>query len=274
VLLEVAFGGEIIKKEYFDSIAGSWDEKVNHNLDFIKAVFQLLPEMDKPKILDVGSGTGILVPFIQDKYGREIGDVEITELDFSPEMIAEARAKFQSREDITEKNIRYEVQDIMNFAFPHRYDIILCYSVFPHFADKEKALNKLRRGLKPEGLLVIFHSSSREEINEMHQSLSDAPVKNDLLPSPDKITEMAQKARLERKYIEHNQNQDGEIDGEVVFEVDGVIDHEIDGGTDGQVDGVIDDEVKDGTDVGIDDEIKEEGFLMIFQPETQKTKNL
>ena len=227
----------------------------------------------------MGSGTGILVPFIQDKYGREIGDVEITELDFSREMIAEARAKFQSREDITEENIRFEVQDIMNFAFPHRYDIILCYSVFPHFADKEKALNKLRRGLKPEGLLVIFHSSSREEINEMHQSLSDAPVKNDLLPSPDKITGMAQKARLERKYIEHNQNQDGEIDGEVVFEVDGKIDHKIGGGADG----VMDDEINDGTDdqihgviddkgdneVKVDDGVKKEGFLMIFQPETK-----
>ncbi len=241
-----------------------------------------MPDIDKPKVLDVGSGTGILVPFIQAKYGREVGEVEITELDFSREMMAEARAKFQSSEGIsegiTDENIRFEVEDIMNFAYPHRYDIILCYSVFPHFDDKEKALNKLREGLKPEGLLVIFHSSSREEINEMHQSLTDAPVKNDYLPSPEKITEMAQKARLERKYLESkytedNQNQDDGIDGGENNKIDSKVDGEIYAGVDSKVDPGIDAGVDGKVDTGVDDEINgeiiKEGFLIIFQPETK-----
>ena len=46
----------------------------------------------------------------------------------------------------------------------------------------------MRRVLKPDGRLFICHTSSRSQINQIHQSIPE--VKNDLLPGTSQMKAM------------------------------------------------------------------------------------
>ena len=186
----------IIKRQYFNSLASEWDEMTDVDEKFISRVFDLFPDFEKPNILDVGSGTGVLIPFVFDIYGEK---AFITEVDYSEDMIALAKDKFES------DNIEFKAQDILNITFEKTFDLILCYSVFPHFSDKEEVINKLSNILNSEGKLVIFHSSSRKELNEFHSSKEDAPISDDILPPAEEVSDMARKANLSTEYIKDDE---------------------------------------------------------------------
>lgn len=45
-------------------------------------------------------------------------------------------------------NLKFEVQDINKFSMNGEYDVILCYSCFPHFNNKNQTIAHLTKGLK------------------------------------------------------------------------------------------------------------------------------
>jgi len=71
----------------------------------------------------------------------------------------------------------------------------MCYSVFPHFRDQEGTLEHLAGLLKSKGRVIIAHSQSREDINNLH-SRSDGPVSEDELPDTATIERYMLKAGL------------------------------------------------------------------------------
>lgn len=79
---------------------------------------------------------------------------------------------------------------------PPRFDVILCYSVFPHFDDKKAAMEKLSRRLNPGGTLAICHSERKDDINSLHKSISPA-VAHGHLPPAGKIAEYLASAGCE-----------------------------------------------------------------------------
>jgi ubiquinone/menaquinone biosynthesis C-methylase UbiE len=58
---------------------------------------------------------------------------------------------------------------------------VVCYSSFPHFPDKARALSELHRVMRKGGRLLVGHTSSRQKINRTHRRLP--LVSNDLLPT-------------------------------------------------------------------------------------------
>ena len=66
------------------------------------------------------------------------------------------------------------------------FDRIICFSAFPHFTDKARALVEMVRVLKSGGVLSIAHLKSVEELNQFHRHLG-GPVAYDLLPHPERI---------------------------------------------------------------------------------------
>ncbi|MFZ4855598.1 MAG: class I SAM-dependent methyltransferase [Desulfuromonadaceae bacterium] len=95
----------------------------------------------------------------------------------------------------------------MNVAFIHgdvlelplardHYSQIVCYSVFPHFGDKLRALIILNGLLKPGGRLTIAHSQSRHAINNLHRK-ADAAVSEDHLPTLEELVNMYTAVGLE-----------------------------------------------------------------------------
>jgi ubiquinone/menaquinone biosynthesis C-methylase UbiE len=122
--------------------------------------------------LDVGSGTGIFIPFLLEKIGS---DGRLVCLDSAEKMLEKAREKkFQG-------NIEYVCADIHHTLFENEvFDAVVCYSSFPHFHDKFGALREIHRLLKKGGKLFICHTSSRVQINKIHLQIPD--VYNDLIP--------------------------------------------------------------------------------------------
>ena len=155
-----------MSKDFFNARAATWDEKIAEK-DTAK-LEDLLARIDVSPgdaVLDVGTGTGVFVSYLLRKIGN---DGKLTCLDFAGDMLAIAR-----RKDFP-GNISYFCADIEDSGLPgESFDAVVCYSVFPHFQDKPRALREIHRVLKPSAGLFIGHTSSRQAINDIHRSLPE-----------------------------------------------------------------------------------------------------
>ena len=161
------------QKEFFNSMAEKWDSICRHDENKINKILDLSNIPQGAKILDVGTGTGIMIPFLVSRAGNT---GEITAVDIADKMVEIAKSKCNYA------NVNFIVGNIFDLYMPQKYfDIIMCYSVFPHFEYKSASVEKLGKLLKPEGKIIICHSQSRDEINHMHKNSSEA-VSKDYLP--------------------------------------------------------------------------------------------
>ena len=160
-------------RTYFNQMAARWDETSSEN-DVTKLERMAKRLNIKPgfTLLDVGTGTGIFSPFLL----REVGEGRrIVALDFARKMLRRAQAKGFSG------NIDYLCADVTNIPLRNEiFDVVVCYSSFPHFPDKSRALAEMSRVIKRGGGLLICHTSSRDKINEIHRQIP--AVENDFLP--------------------------------------------------------------------------------------------
>ena len=160
-------------RTYFNEQADSWDENVAEKdtakLEQMAGRLGLKPGS---MVLDVGTGTGVFIPYLFDSIGKK---GRIIALDIAEEMLKKARAK---RFD---GDINYLQADIGEIPLPDgTFDSVVCYSSFPHFQDKPGALVEIKRVMKDGGRLVICHTSGRAHINEVHSQIP--VVENDVLP--------------------------------------------------------------------------------------------
>jgi ubiquinone/menaquinone biosynthesis C-methylase UbiE len=163
-------------KDYFDNAAETWDErfltpKLSSFLEKLVPQFGLEAGQ---KVLDVGTGTGILIPYLS----RAVGPSgSVTAIDYSENMVQICRTKHSHL-----KNVTIELKNIEETVFPaESFDAVICFGVFPHLDNKEKALQNINRILKTGGKLVIAHALSSEELKAHHNSASSA-VMHDVLP--------------------------------------------------------------------------------------------
>lgn len=174
-------------KDYFDKVAHKWDEMVYHDSQKILKFFEFIDLQPGQTVLDVGTGTGVLIPYIHSQVGS---GGRIDAIDLSEAMLEQARNKYNYT------NLNCIVGDVCVLSMnTPRYDCIICYSVFPHFVNKEQAIRQMAKGLKEGGKLVVCHSQSREDINNIHQQGEDV-VKEDMLPPAAVVAEMMKSAGL------------------------------------------------------------------------------
>ncbi len=169
---ETASGGETVIRTYFNQRATVWDE-TSSETDVTKLELMAKRLNIKPgsTLLDVGSGTGVLIPFLLSRIGRE---GRLVALDFAEEMLKRAQAKGY-------KDIGYLHADVTSIPVGDEiFDVVVCYSSFPHFQDKLQALAEINRVTKSGGRLLICHTSSRAMINQFHRQIP--AVENDAIP--------------------------------------------------------------------------------------------
>ena len=169
-------------KDYFDNAADTWDNRF-YTPRLLYFLEKLVPQFDLKfgqQVLDVGTGTGVLIPYLI-KAVEPSGSV--TAIDFSEEMVQKFKTKYSHIENVT-----VEVGNIEDATFPSEaFDAIICFGVFPHLENKEKALQNINRMLKPYGKLVIAHALSSEELKAHHKKVSEhiaraaLPEKNEML---------------------------------------------------------------------------------------------
>ncbi len=164
------------RRAFFDSIASVWDEKFyrltkeQKDIDRHCALYDI---KKGHKVLDIGCGTGVMFGRLKKqagKRGRVIG------IDFSSAMIERAKNKHKN----DKKN--FICADVHCLPFESKtFDRVICFSCFPHFSDKKKAMKEAARVLKPKGMLIISHLCSSRKVATIHKCAGPA-VAMDFLP--------------------------------------------------------------------------------------------
>lgn len=172
-------------KEFFDSCAANWDNIRETNPVKLLKLVQMAQIKKDDKIMDVGTGTGVLLPYLLAAIGK---GGHITAVDFSENMLTHAKAKHH------EENISFIAGDILQLKLPqNKFNAITCLNFYPHLHQhKEFFLEKMLPLLKENGTLTIFHDISRAQVNSIHAECEE--VKEHRLPPASEVGALMQKA--------------------------------------------------------------------------------
>ncbi len=173
---------------FFDERAETWEADNPVPQSQLRRVIDACRLQPGLSVLDVGTGTGRLIPLILAEIGEK---GEVTGLDPSAGMLQEATEKHDDpRVDLVQSTAEeIPLQD-------ESYDRVICYAVYPHFSCEDTALRQLHRVLLPDGLLVVAHSEGRDTINQTHRH-AGREVAEDRLPPADQVAERMKSVGLQ-----------------------------------------------------------------------------
>jgi ubiquinone/menaquinone biosynthesis C-methylase UbiE len=177
------------RKDFFNRHASSWDKDLGYEdrTDRIEEVVKWFQLSEHDSVLDVGTGTGILLPLIREAIGPK---GRLIAIDFSFKMLEKAKIReFPGDKFLLNASVE---------AIPFRSDQfnrVTCFSAFPHFPNKARSLLEMVRVLRTGGTLSIAHLHSVEEINQFHQEVG-GPVAHDFLPHPERIRSLMKESGL------------------------------------------------------------------------------
>ncbi len=163
-------------RAFFEDLALRWDDQQppDRALVLHKLLSPFAPMLKNSRsILEVGTGTGALIPRIQERAPF----ASLISIDLAAEMLLHARKRFTDS-DLVQADAHYPPFHASSF------DLVICHNSFPHFADKSAALASLAHILQSGGHLLILHDLSRQEVNAIHSNGGEA-IKDDLLPPGD-----------------------------------------------------------------------------------------
>lgn len=173
--------------DFFNSVAKNWDNMIEINETKINYLLSKLEIKEDDNILDIGTGTGVLIPFLS----KLAPNGSITGVDISKGMLEVANEKFKSMPNVYFDLVNVETEDINC-----KYNKIILYSMYPHLENKTDTIKKLvQNNLKDNGILMIAHSDSREFLNNLHKD-TDKRVSESLLMEVNKQKEVFINASL------------------------------------------------------------------------------
>ncbi|HGY56285.1 MAG TPA: class I SAM-dependent methyltransferase [Caldithrix abyssi] len=186
-------------KVFFEKIAKDWSknhhEKSNQKLR--KIFDQRIPELQAP-VLDAGSGTGVLIPFLYDKIKNEKC---IVEYDIAFNMLM--RAKVQH---ISYREVYYAEGDGHDIGFKERsFGTIFCFRFIPHLEDKKKALKEFYRILVPGGRFFILHFMDHKGLNHLHRG-AEPPIHSHKMPPAAELTQIIELAGFDVEDYEEKED--------------------------------------------------------------------
>ena len=122
-----------------------WAMNKRENDAYLQKALSGIPEHFSGKLLEVPVGTGVLTMPVY----RTLPEADIICLDYSPDMMGQAREK-ASRLNLN--NITFRQGDVGALPFEDdTFDIVLSLNGFHAFPDKEAAYREIFRVLKPGG---------------------------------------------------------------------------------------------------------------------------
>ncbi|NCC53461.1 MAG: methyltransferase domain-containing protein [Spartobacteria bacterium] len=186
---------DLARKAFFNERAEQWmdmwykdDETgayTRHDKAFMR-LFSLMDLREGDTVLDVGCGSGVLVPYILKAIGP---GGTLTEVDYAEKMIEENRRRHADPrvQFVVARADELEVEEGSVSA-------VICFSCFPHFQNKAETLAGLQRALTPDGRLFIAHFDSSEDLNAHHRK--HECVMHDHLPDAADMRRLMEEARL------------------------------------------------------------------------------
>ena len=174
------------KSLFFDQLAEEW---AGHGYDTeeVHRVIELIERTGiQPgwRVLEPGCGSGLITPLVADRVGF---DGYVLALDISPVMVKHCKERAKAYAQVQVEH--GAIEDLKDRR--GKFDLVFCFNSFPHFCDRDRALEVTFECLKPQGKLVIAHSNSRQRVNEIHMR-AGGPVKRDLLPKPQALRRLVE----------------------------------------------------------------------------------
>lgn len=176
------------RQQFFNDAARNWDNLFdNPKLKvFLEQFVQSFGLNAGQNVLDVGTGTGVLIPFLHKALGST---GHITAIDYAQNMVDLCKTKHAHL-----PNVKVMVGNAENLHFPNQtFDAVTCFGLFPHLENKKVALQQFHRVLKLNGKLIIAHALSSQEIKSHHQNAPPA-IAQDELPDEAEMRRLLQQA--------------------------------------------------------------------------------
>jgi SAM-dependent methyltransferase len=119
------------------------------------------------RVLDVGTGTGVLIPYVLKHRPSEIHACDLSE-----KMLQRVKKKFP--------RVIVHLCDVGDLLLPDdSLDVAVINACFANIVDKTKGLNNLYRLLGQKGRLIVSHPLGRDFIVQLKKN---TPLHLDLLP--------------------------------------------------------------------------------------------
>lgn len=115
-----------------------------HFRHYISLLDGVLPE--KPNILELGAGSGIIPRRIVKRWGGHATLVDSNKV---------ARDLFLARR-IPGEPLDYVLGDVLELDFPPVFDLVYSDGLIEHFPEKERLIAAHKQALKPSGHIVLF----------------------------------------------------------------------------------------------------------------------
>jgi SAM-dependent methyltransferase len=182
-----------LQRRYFDSVVEVFAAEVPPDvLARLERIVELAGLRPGERVLDVGSGTGVLLPYI---FRHEPS--RVVACDLSEEMLAVLRERFPRAETVA--------ADVTHLDLPDAsFEAAFLNAVFPNLTDRPAALRNLARLLVPGGRMVISHPEGRSFVlklrDEMPFPIEPLPEREELerllAPLPFHLEQLIDEPRL------------------------------------------------------------------------------
>ena len=164
--------------DFFDALAPTWDaNEVRSTPERVRNILAKLNLSEGMDIIDLGTGTGVLAPYLSEIVGRE---GHVVAVDLSDGMLAIARKKYGYL-----PNVEFLKLDFEEVVIPGKYDVALLYSVYPHLHTPRETIEWLfKMNMKPGGRIIVAFPSDEKFINNIHH---ERKSDSDHLPPADRL---------------------------------------------------------------------------------------
>jgi len=169
-----------LRAQAFDRLAEHWDEMpsppdADRRLARVAQAGRLRAG---EAVLDVGSGTGVLLPALLSALPGLV-----VARDIAPAMVQRMQSKFGGR-------VHPLVCDGAQLPLPSGvFDAVFANAVLPHL-DKLAALVEFHRVGAPRARLVISHIIGRQRVNEIQAASADEALRNDCVLPADQLADL------------------------------------------------------------------------------------
>lgn len=185
-------------KTLFDQVAKEYDVQ-RHQLipcfdEFYgTAVNWVQTTKQKPRILDLGAGTGLFAALVQQKYPH----AEFTLIDLSEEMMKAARSRFEDSQQL-----EYIAADYTKYTFKQKYDIIISSLSIHHLSheSKQELFHTVYGLLEEDGSFINADQAagSLPCFDHAYKSIWEQQI------GKGELTEQAIQSAIERRKLDQN----------------------------------------------------------------------
>ena len=140
--------------EAYEECCKSIPVEVEENLKQIVASVSLL---GGEHVLDVGTGTGVLIPYI-----RKYGSIDIVACDLTQIMLEKAREKHDG--------VTFWLGDVIDLPSSlGLFDVVFFNAMFGNVWNQRRILQKITNRLNPDGRICISHPLGSHFVAKLHQ---------------------------------------------------------------------------------------------------------